>query len=280
MTGSNGKAGAIFHAYRRYGRKHMTTDILAQNRESWNAMADAWFGTTALPTYGCLAPTEEELGLFPPLGGKRVLDLGCGSGHSLAWCGGRGAAELWGLDLSSRQLENAEGFLTSNGYAPRLFCSPMEENPGLPAGYFDVVYSIYALGWTTDLGATLRNVASCLRPGGVFIFSWDHPFMHCVTAEEGRLWVEGSYLADEVFSFPLRGRPVTLTNRRLSTYVNALAEAGLFVDRLVEETDGETASRQAEFSSGYYTSFRAKKLPLSMVVRAKKPTRGGDGENV
>lgn len=42
----------------------MVKDVLSQNKLSWDAMADSWFGTTALPTYGCLVPTEDELMLF------------------------------------------------------------------------------------------------------------------------------------------------------------------------------------------------------------------------
>ena len=113
--------------------------MLAQNKLAWNAIADDWFGATALPTYGCLCPSEDELHLFPDLKGMRVLDIGCGSGHSLKWCGDHGASELWGLDMSDRQIENAERYLRESGYAPKLFCSPMEQNPSLPNGYFDVV---------------------------------------------------------------------------------------------------------------------------------------------
>jgi len=108
--------------------------VLSQNKSSWNTMADSWFGVTALPTYGCLCPDEDELHLFPDLNGKKVLDIGCGSGHSLKWCGGHGASELWGLDISNRQLENAEKHLRESGYIPKLFCSPMEQNPDLPKG--------------------------------------------------------------------------------------------------------------------------------------------------
>ena len=50
--------------------------VLNQNKSSWDAMADTWFGSTALPVYGCLAPTEDELHLFPDLSGKKVLDIG------------------------------------------------------------------------------------------------------------------------------------------------------------------------------------------------------------
>ena len=90
--------------------------VLNQNKSSWDAMADTWFGSTALPVYGCLAPTEDELHLFPDLSGKKVLDIGCGSGHSLRWCGQKGAAELWGLDLSEKQISNAQSYLTEKGY--------------------------------------------------------------------------------------------------------------------------------------------------------------------
>ena len=162
------------------------SDILSQNRASWDAMADSWFGATALPAYGVLCPTEDELRLFPDLHGKRVLELGCGSGHSLRWCAEHGAAELWGVDLSARQLENARRQLAEQGVEAHLINAPMEAPGNLPQDYFDVVCSIYAIGWTTSLTDTLRHVSHSLRIGGVFIFSWDHPLMPCVEATENR----------------------------------------------------------------------------------------------
>lgn len=248
----------------------MNDEILTQNKTSWNAIADDWFGVTALPTYGCLCPTEDELHLFPNLTGKKVLDIGCGSGHSLRWCGDHGADELWGLDMSDRQLENAERYLHESGYAPKLFCSPMEKNPGLPQGYFDVVYSIFAIGWTVDLHTTFHHISSYLKPGGVFIFSWDHPFMHCVEAEDERLVFSGSYYETEPFTFEKGGNPVTLYNRRLSDYINALALAGFAVEKVVEETDKETLARGCEFSSKYYAPCKAKRFPLSIIIKARK----------
>jgi SAM-dependent methyltransferase len=244
--------------------------ILAQNKSSWNTMADSWFGTTALPTYGCLCPNEDELHLFPDLNGKKVLDIGCGSGHSLKWCGDRGSAELWGLDISDRQLENAGKYLWDNAYNPNLFCSPMEKNPGLPQGYFDVVYSVYAIGWTVDLQGTFNYIASYLKAGGVFIFSWDYPFMHCVEAKDGQLIFSGSYYESEPFSYIQRGQPVTIYNRRLSDYINALAAVGFAVERVVEETDKLTLERDTEFSSDYYSPSKAKQFPLSLIVKARK----------
>ena len=141
----------------------MEKDIIKQNKESWDAIADSFFGVTALPVYGCFIPTENELSLFPVLTNKKVLDIGCGSGHSLKWCGDNGAKELWGLDLSTKQIENATKFLTDSNYSPNLFNVPMEQNPGIPENYFDVVYSIYAIGWTIDIQVTFNLISSYLR---------------------------------------------------------------------------------------------------------------------
>lgn len=33
----------------------------------------------------------------------------------------------------------------------------MDDNINIPKNYFDVVYSIYAIGWTTDLDKTIKN---------------------------------------------------------------------------------------------------------------------------
>lgn len=248
----------------------MNDNILIQNKQSWDSMADSWFGTTSLPAYGCYIPTEDELKLFPDLKNKRVLDIGCGSGHSLKWCGDNGASELWGLDISTKQIENAKLYLNESGYVPKLFNSPMEADCGLPKHYFDVAYSIYAIGWTVDLQTTFNNAASYLKKDGVFIFSWDHPLMRCVEAQDENVIFEGCYLCEDEFSFDLRGNTVWIKNYKLSTYINALAKAGFMVEQLVEETDNKTLTQPAEFSSGYYTQYKAKKFPLSFIIKAKK----------
>lgn len=148
----------------------------------------------------------------------------------------------------------------------------MEADIGQPKNYFDVVYSVYAIGWTTDLFATVQNVSSYLKKDGIFIFSWDHPFMRCLSSdtEIQNLIFDGTYTKDEEYSFLLREHPVTLINRRISTYINTLADAGFAIEKLVEETSKETLEKPQEFSSRYYAEWRAQKLPLSFIVKARK----------
>lgn len=45
--------------------------------------------------------------LFPPLQGKKVLDLGCGYGWHSKFAADQGAASVLGLDLSERMIEEA-----------------------------------------------------------------------------------------------------------------------------------------------------------------------------
>jgi len=247
-----------------------SNEILSQNKTSWDSIADDWFGTTALPTYGCLIPTEDELHLFGDIRGKKVIDIGCGSGHSLKWCGEHSASELWGLDMSTKQLENANTLLKENGFTLKLFNSPMEVDCGLPHDYFDIAYSIYAIGWTTDLQITFNNIVSYLKKDGIFIFSWDHPFMHCIDIQDIKLIFEGSYFDEELFTFEKGGKPVSIFNRKMSTYINALAKAGFTIEQVIEETDKGTLNRDCEFSSQYYAPCKAKKFPLSFIIKSRK----------
>lgn len=138
--------------------------IIHNNKTYWNNHADFWFGTTALPQYGVKFPTEDELKLFGDVTGKKMLEICCGSGHSIKYHAERGAGELWGIDISQNQLDNAKKYLEEYGCAANLIYSSMEEM-NLPQDYFDYVYSIYGIGWTTDLQETFNKIASSLPDG-------------------------------------------------------------------------------------------------------------------
>lgn len=77
---------------------------------------------------------------------------------------------MWGLDFSEHQIKRAECFLREQKLDARLVCALMEEDCGLPSDYFDLVYSIYGIGWTTDLDKTFQNIYACLKKDGVFLF--------------------------------------------------------------------------------------------------------------
>lgn len=113
--------------------------IIENNEAYWNEHADLWFGTTALPEYGVRFPTEENLHLFGDVTGKKLLEVCCGSGHSLKYHAERGAEELWGIDFSQSQLENAAGLLKKTAVR-RIYYTPKWKTNGMFLKHISIMY--------------------------------------------------------------------------------------------------------------------------------------------
>ncbi len=202
---------------------------------------------------------------FDEVAGKKVLEIGCGTGHSLQYIGERGASELWGIDITREQINKAELHLKTCNLTAKLICSSMEEECGLPEDYFDFVYSVYGIGWTTDLEGTFRRIASYLKKGGVFIFSWSHPIHKCVAAEDDMLVFKKCYFDESWYSVSVGEGVLSLSDRKLSTYINALARAGFIIEQLIEESDEDILkSKDNSFAK------KASMLPVTFVIKAVK----------
>lgn len=233
----------------------------------WDTKGNDELEAIVLPYYGAYV-SEEKLQLFGDVSGKKLLEIGCGNGRSLQYHGERNASELWGVDLSERQLEKAAQHLKSCGLSAKLICSPMEEECGIPNDYFDYVYSIYAIGWTTDLEGTFCRIASYLKKNGVFIFSWSHPIHRCVARDNGRFVLRKSYLDEAWYPVAVDDGDLLLADRKLSTYVNALVKAGFVIEAMMEETDDEIIRLRGDNTE---LALRAKMFPVTFVMKARKP---------
>jgi SAM-dependent methyltransferase len=252
-------------------------EILDINQKGWNRVAPLFYGGTALPIYGPLAETEYQLKLIPDLGDRRVLELGCGSGHSLAYLWeSKNCRELWGLDFSEEQIRFARELLDKKGITAKLFLSSMDENPGIPEAYFDLIVSVYALGWTADLSRTLTRICSYLKPGGMFIFSWEHPVYRSLRydAEIEKYLFATSYLEEGPVVDPSwKGVEIVIHHRKLSTYVNAVIQSGLQMEQIIESGPNTAQAREQDFvSEKWYSIPRAKLVPTTFIVKAIKPT--------
>lgn len=230
----------------------------------WGTKGNEVLGTTHLPFYGAFI-TEENCQLFGDVSKKKILEIGCGSGQSLKYLGERKASELWGMDISDKQIEKTKQYLSAHDFSAKLICSPMEEDCGIPVGYFDIVFAVYAIGWTTDLEGTFNRIASYLKKGGAFIFSWSHPIHKCVAAENEMLVFKKCYFDESWYSVSVGGGILSLSDRKLSTYVNALAKTGFVIEQMIEESDNEILQlKDSDYAQ------KAKILPVTFVIKAKK----------
>ena len=121
--------------------------------------------------------------LFPPLKGKRILDLGCGYGWHCKYAADRGAEEVLGIDQSPKMLEEA---LRRNRDDRLRYRTCGIEEYEYPENTWDCVLSNLALHYIADLDSVFQKVHRTLVPGGVFLFNIEHPVY---TAGVGQDWV-------------------------------------------------------------------------------------------
>lgn len=245
---------------------------LELNRMVWDAVGPS-MTANALPHWGPLATPEDELKLLGDIREQRVLELGCGGGHSLLWLAAAGAAELWGLDISRNQLIAARQALDARQVPARLVRGSFEDAAGLPAAHFDLAVSVFALGWAMLLDLALARIAGCLRPGGRLVFSWEHPFFSVLAERNGEVIVAERYRGD---GRPRRrafhGTEVALIPRSLGDWIAAVSAAGLILEGLVEPGLDERQLADHHLAPGYaYSLAKASRVPTTFILAARKP---------
>ena len=111
--------------------------------------------------------------LMPELRGKRVLDLGCGYGWHCKYATDQGAAEVLGIDMSPKMLE--EALRRNRDDRLRYRVCGVEEYE-YPRETWDVVLSNLTLHYVADLEAVFRTVyrGDCWRPA-LYWRRWRRP---------------------------------------------------------------------------------------------------------
>ncbi|MBL0586323.1 class I SAM-dependent methyltransferase [Aeromonas caviae] len=209
--------------------------------------------------------------MLPPLGGKRVLDLGCGYGWFCRAVREQGAAETVGIDLSARMLARAAELTQDAGIHYRQGDLSRLE---LAGESFDLVYSSLALHYLPEVAPLFAQIHGALGAGGSFVFSVEHPIFTCpqpqgwLVDEEGRrAWPINGYQAEGKRVSNWLADGVIKYHRTLGTYLNALIAAG-FEIRHVEDW-GPTAEQIAANPALAEEAER----PMLLLVSAQKPLR-------
>ena len=225
---------------------------------------DAWAGPTIRddPFF----PAVEAL--LGNIAGQRVCDLACGQGRVARYLAGRGAS-IVGIDLSAKLLEIARRHEQAEPRGIAYLRADARSLDGIPDGAFDGVLCFMALMDIPDLAPTLRTVARILRPGGWFVFATLHPCYHTprsgeMASPEGWVRMVGSYFTDDYWRSDIRIGPpgkVGAYHSTLSTYLNALIDAGLMLERVSEP---RATARLAEARPIWA------EVPAVLVVRCRK----------
>jgi ubiquinone/menaquinone biosynthesis C-methylase UbiE len=184
--------------------------------------------------------------------GLRVCDLACGQGVVARHLAKSGAAVV-GVDTSVRLLDIAQRYEAEEPLGIVYRHDDAQTLATLPDAAFAGVVCNMALMDIPDVAATFRAVHRILRPRGWLVFSITHPCLQTPASTwmdkaDGTVWREVRGYFQEVFwrsdnRSGVRGQ-VGAYHRMLSTYVNALVETGLCLERLCEpQARGHVAER-------------------------------------
>ncbi len=110
--------------------------------------------------------------VLPDLKGKKVLDLGCGSGNNCMKAIELGSSFVLGIDVSQNMIDLAKK--TNSNEKIKYDVLAMENIDSLNEK-FDVVISSLAFHYVEDYNKLLKDIYNLLNPNGILIFSQEHP---------------------------------------------------------------------------------------------------------
>ncbi|MBI3978518.1 MAG: class I SAM-dependent methyltransferase [Chloroflexi bacterium] len=163
-------------------------DDARRNRAHWDRESDTYQEThgpqlnTRACAWGVWALPEDELRVLGDVGGKDILELGCGAAQWSIFLARRGARPV-GLDNSARQLHHARRLMAAAGVDFPLLHASAEAVP-LADERFDVVFCDHGAISFADPAKTVPEAARLLRPDGLLAFNLSSPFISLCWNEE------------------------------------------------------------------------------------------------
>jgi SAM-dependent methyltransferase len=222
--------------------------------------------STALPLAADRSTEQVELGpdlpalhrrLIGDLDGKRVLDLGCGAGHT-AVALARNGAKVIAVDTDPQQLAHARQLADEHSVKLELHQADLADLAFVRSASVDLVLSVYSLAAVDDLDRVFRQVHRILHPEAPFVITLPHPFTTLVRAVgDGSVRVERPFTTRAA----LGDGPTLTYPHQFGDLHTGLTRANFRID-VVLEPEAEPRGAWRNAISGW--------LPSTLVLRARK----------
>jgi len=236
----------------------------ADLRASWEKHAARWVAWARKPGHDSYSRFHRDLFLpLIPAAGRKTLDLGCGEGRLSRDLKDMGH-DVVAVDVSPTMLEAAQG-------ANKEIETYLADAAALPFAdaAFDCVVAFMSLQDVDDLRGAIREAGRVLEPSGRLCFAIVHP-LSSAGAFEGDtagspFVIDGSYLDESFYEDNVVRAGLEMTfvsaHRPLQAYTDAIADAGMLIERLNEPAAPEHAITRP-------LSRRWQRLPLFLHGRA------------
>jgi SAM-dependent methyltransferase len=232
-------------------------------QQAYDELAEVYAERVDTKPHNAFYERPATLSLLPDVNGKRVLDVGCGPGVYAEWLVQHGARVV-AFDANRKMVRLARKRL---GARVRVLVADLQD----PLNFandasFDIIIAPLVMDYIKDWAVVFREFHRILLPGGVLVFSMEHPFSKYYDHRQ-----TSDYFDTDLVEYTWRGfgSPVTVPSYRrpLSAVVNPLIEAGFILDRLLEPMP--TGEFKAADPEGYAVLLCS---PGFLFLRAKKTT--------
>lgn len=172
------------------------------------------------------------------VGGRHVLDAGCGSGPLSAALHAKGAVTT-GFDASPRMVELAR---TRLGDDADLHVADLSRPLPFPDRSFDDVVASLVLHYLRDWTAPLAQLRRVLKPGGRLIASVNHPTVYKLNYPDSDYFAITEY--SEEYAFDGQTAVLTFWHRPLHAMTDAFTRAGFRISVISEPPFSRDAPRE------------------------------------
>jgi SAM-dependent methyltransferase len=217
--------------------------------------------------YGPDIPDERTfrlLGTPGGLEGRRVLELGCGSGHNAVTLARLGAKVIT-IDPSWGRLERVRDAAERAEVRVELHQGDPAAVAFVRAETIDAAISVYTLATVTDLDRVFRQVHRVLRREAPLIFSLPHPAFAMVDPTGADpMALSGSYFDHEPRPWATDDASGNEYRRNVGELLTSLLRANFRIETVLEPRPVADAVR-----SKYWTP-AMDVMPSTLIIRARK----------
>ena len=167
-------------------------EYAVRNRAAWTTSNAAYTDRRAASdwaedevSWGMCRAREADVRVLPPVAGKDIVELGCGTAYVGAWLKRAGARRVVGVDVTPAQLETARR-LNEETRLGLEFVEANAEATGLPGESFDLAVSEYGASIWCDPEKWIPEAARLLRPGGELVFLRNSTLAILCATDDGR----------------------------------------------------------------------------------------------
>ncbi len=202
------------------------------------------------------------LSLLKNVKGKKILDLGCGSGIYAKILKKRGA-KVFGIDISEKMIEIAKREVKDVDFrVGSVYKLPYKSE------YFDLVLSSLTVDHFKDLNKAFKEIHRVLKKNGVFIFSISNPLSDVVKGffykkkyrprsyfKEGKVYTNWSIFKIKMLFY----------RYTFQTYIRTLIKNGFNIEDFV---DAKSLENLKKVNPLWYKV--AIKIPIISVFKVRK----------